>query len=137
MEWLTRIGTRQDYRKDLDKGQKIRLYITAGVILAAVVFMLVISLRVTYVPLLESGNEYDVKAIIDYLDSHGISYKKGTNQIYVDSRKKTDIEFDLASEAGLISPDVIFDQSWSKLSLTVTEEDKAKLEAVRANKPRI
>ena len=40
---------------------------------------------------------------------------------------KQDIEFDLASEVGVISPDVIFDQSWSKLSLTVTEEDKEKL----------
>ncbi|NLG87991.1 MAG: flagellar M-ring protein FliF [Clostridiaceae bacterium] len=127
-EWLTKIWDKiKDYWKDLDKGQKIRLYITAGVILAAIVFMLAISLRVTYVPLLESGNDYDIKAIIEYLDSHGIRYKKGVNQIYVDSRKKTDIEFDLASEAGLISPDVIFDQSWSKLSLTVTEEDKAKL----------
>jgi flagellar M-ring protein FliF len=117
----------KEYWKDLDKGQRIRLYVTAGVIVAAIAFMLVISLRVTYVPLLESGNEYDVKAILDYLDTHGIRYKKGSNQIYVDSRKKSDIEFDLASEAGLISPDVIFDQSWSKLSLTVTEEDKAKL----------
>lgn len=101
----------KEYWKDLDKGQRIRLYVTAGVIVAAIAFMLVISLRVTYVPLLESGNEYDVKAILDYLDTHGIRYKKGSNQIYVDSRKKSDIEFDLASEAGLISPDVIFDQS--------------------------
>jgi len=127
-EGLTKIWDKiKTYWNDLDKGQRIRLYVTAGIILAAIVFMLVISLKVTYVPLLESSNEYDVKAIIDYLDEQGISYKKGSNQIYVDSRKKTDIEFDLASEAGLISPDVIFDQSWSKLSLTVTEEDKAKL----------
>ncbi len=117
----------KQYWTDLEKGQKTRLYVTAGVLLAAIIFTLVISLRVTYVPLLESSNEYDVKAIIDYLDTNGIRYKKGSNQILVDSRKKTDIEFDLASEAGLISPDVIFDQSWSKLSLTVTEEDKEKL----------
>lgn len=77
----------KEYWKDLDKGQRIRLYVTAGVIVAAIAFMLVISLRVTYVPLLESGNEYDVKAILDYLDTHGIRYKKGSNQIYVDSRK--------------------------------------------------
>lgn len=117
----------KDYWKALEKGQKIRIYITAGVILAAILFTLIITMRTTYVPLLESGNDYDIAAIIDYLDSNGIKYKKASNQILVDSSKKTDIEFDLASKAGLISPDVIFDQSWSKLSLTVTEEDKDKL----------
>lgn len=117
----------KDYWDDLDKNQKIRLYITAGIITAAIVVTLFFVLKTDYVPLLESGNEYDVKAIVEYLDSKGVKYKKGENQIYVDSRKKQDIEFDLASEVGVISPDVIFDQSWSKLSLTVTEEDKEKL----------
>jgi len=111
----------------MEKGQKTRLFITAGVIVAAIAVTLFFVLKTTYVPLLESGNEYDVKAIVEYLDSNGIKYKKGSNQIYVDSKKKQDIEFDLASEVGVISPDVIFDQSWSKLSLTVTEEDKEKL----------
>lgn len=117
----------KDYWKDLEKGQKTSIYITAGAIVAALVFTLIITLRTDYVPLLESGNDYDVKAIIEYLNTNGIKYKKASNQILVDSKKKADIEFDLASEAGLISPDVIFDQSWSKLSLTVTEEDKTKL----------
>jgi len=115
------------YWNDMEKGQKTRLFITAGVIVAAIAVTLFFVLKTTYVPLLESGNEYDVKAIVEYLDSNGIKYKKGSNQIYVDSKKKQDIEFDLASEVGVISPDVIFDQSWSKLSLTVTEEDKEKL----------
>lgn len=115
------------YWKELDKGQKIRLFITAGVIIAALIITLFFILKTTYVPLLETGNDYDVKAIVDYLDSSGVKYKKSSNQIYVDSRRKQDIEFDLVSEVGLISPDVIFDQSWSKLSLTVTEEDKEKL----------
>jgi len=115
------------YWNDLDKGQKTRLYITAGVIVAAIAVTLIFVLRTTYVPLLESGNEYDLQAIVEYLNSNGIKYKKASNQIYVDSKKKQDIEFDLASEVGVISPDVIFDQSWSKLSLTVTEEDKEKL----------
>jgi len=117
----------KDYWNELDKGQKTRLYIAVAVIAAVIAFTLFFSLRVTYVPLLEKGNDYDIAAIIDYLDTSQIKYKKGNGQILVDSRKKTDIEFDLASEAGLISPDVIFDQSWSKLSLTVTEEDKSKL----------
>lgn len=117
----------RNYWNDLDKSQKTRIYITAGVITAAVVITLFFVLRTNYVPLLESGTEYDLQAIVEYLDENGIKYKKGENQIYVDSRKKQDIEFDLASEAGLISPDVIFDESWSKLSLTVTEEDKEKL----------
>lgn len=117
----------KNYWNNLDKGQKTRIYITAGVIVAAIAVTLYFSLKTTYVPLLESGNDYDIKSIVEYLDSKGIKYKKGDGQIYVDSRQKQDIEFDLASEVGLISPDVIFDASWSKLSLTVTEEDKEKL----------
>lgn len=117
----------KDYWNDLDKVQKTRLFVTVGIIAAAIAVTLFFVLKTDYVPLLESGSEYDLKAIVEYLDSKDIKYKKGTNQIYVDSRMKQDIEFDLASEVGVISPDVIFDQSWSKLSLTVTEEDKEKL----------
>lgn len=127
-EGLTKLWDRiKDYWNELEKSQKTRIYITAGVIAAAIIFALFISLRTTYVPLLEKGNDYDIAAIIDYLDTNRIKYKKAGNQILVDERWKPDIEFDLASEAGLISPDVIFDKSWSRLSLTVTEEDKEKL----------
>lgn len=127
-EWLMKLWSRiKDYWNELDKSQKTRLYIAAGTLAAVTSITLYFSLKVTYVPLLEKGNDYDIAAIVDYLDSNGIKYKKGSGQILVDSKRKTDIEFDLASEAGLISPDVIFDQSWSKLSLTVTEEDKEKL----------
>lgn len=117
----------KDYWKELGKSQKISIFVMAGVVVVAAVMTLFFSLRTTYVPLLEAGNDYDIAAIVNYLDTNGIKYKKASNQILVDDRKKADIEFDLASEAGLISPDVIFDQSWSKLSLTVTEEDKEKL----------
>ncbi|HZK27317.1 MAG TPA: flagellar M-ring protein FliF C-terminal domain-containing protein [Thermoclostridium sp.] len=120
-------GKIKGFWQELEKGQKTRLFLTAGVIIAAVIISLLLVLKTTYVPLLESGNDYDLQAIVEYLDSKGINYKKGSNQIYVDSSQKQDIEFDLASEVGVISPNVIFDQSWSKLSLTVTEEDKEKL----------
>jgi len=127
-EGLEKLWSRlKDYWNELEKGQKTQLFVAAGVLAAVAVVTLFFSMRVTYVPLLERGNDYDIAAIIDYLDTNAIKYKKGDGQILVDSKKKPDIEFDLASEAGLISPDVIFDQSWSKLSLTVTEEDKAKL----------
>jgi flagellar M-ring protein FliF len=125
---LTQIWDKiKKFWEELEKEQKTRLFLTAGVIIAAVIITLFFVLRTTYVPLLESGNDYDLQAIVEHLDSKGVNYKKGTNQIYVDSRQKQDIEFDLASEVGVISPNVIFDQSWSKLSLTTTEEDKEKL----------
>jgi len=76
----------KDYWNDLDKGQKTRLFVTVGIIAAAIAVTLFFVLKTDYVPLLESGSEYDLKAIVEYLDSKDIKYKKGTNQIYVDSR---------------------------------------------------
>ena len=42
----------KDYWRDLEKGQKTSILVTAGVILAAIVFTLFISLKTYYVPLL-------------------------------------------------------------------------------------
>lgn len=110
----------------LDKGQKIRIFIAAGVIILAVVATTIISLKVDYVPLFSSTEDIDLQSVVNYLTENNIKFKKGENQIYVDSKKKKDIEFDLTVQ-GIVSPDVTFADAWSMLSLTATEKDKENL----------
>lgn len=112
--------------KGLEKGQKVRIYIMSSVILLAVAITLALTLRVEYVPLFDSTEDVDLKSVVEYLDKNNIKYKKDSNQIYVDSRKRKDIEFDLTVE-GIVSPEVSFSDTWSKLSLTATESDKENL----------
>ena len=67
-----------------------------SVVLLAVIATLMMTLRVEYVPLFDSSTTVNLKPVVDYFDENNIKYKKGTNQVFVDSRKKKDIEFDLS-----------------------------------------
>lgn len=110
----------------IEKSQKVRIYVMVSVVLIAVVVTLALTLRVEYVPLFNSSETVDLKPVVEYLEENNIKYRKGTNQIYVDSRKKADIEFDLTVQ-GIVSPEVSFADTWSQLSLTATEADKENL----------
>ena len=113
--------------RELTSGQKIRVYVMAGILVLVTALTLVFSLRVDYVPLFASTEGISLAPVIAYLDENGIRYQKGTNgQILVDSRSKQNVEFDLSVQA-LVSPDVSFADTWSQLSLTATEADKANL----------
>lgn len=111
---------------DLEKGQKTRIFIMAGVLVAAIIITLVLTLRVDYVPLFKTTEDVNLDTVVNYLTENNISFKKGDNQIYIDSKKKLDIEFDLSTK-GIVSPDVTFADTWDKLSLTATEGDKENL----------
>ena len=82
---------------------------------------MVLTLRVEYVPLFSSTDEIDLQPVVNYLTENNIKFKKGVNQVFVDSRKKADIEFDLTTQ-GIVSPEVAFADTWSQLSLTATEK---------------
>ncbi len=110
----------------LEKGQKVRIFIMAGILVLAVAVTLVLTLKVDYVPLFDTQEEVNLQPVVNYLTENNIKYKKGENQIFVDSRKKKDIEFDLTTQ-GVVSPEITFADTWSKLSLTATEGDKVNL----------
>jgi len=114
------------YWKDLEKSHKVRICVMAAIALIAVIATLVLTLRVKYVPLFDSTETVNLKPVVEYLEENNIKYRKGANQIYVDSRKREDIEFDLTTQ-GIVSPEVTFAETWSKLSLTATEADKQNL----------
>jgi flagellar M-ring protein FliF len=115
----------KSFWNDLEKGQKIRIFIMAGVLVAAVVITLALTLRVEYVPLFDSAEDINLQPVVDYLNENNIRFRKGERQIYVDARQKKDIEFDLTIQ-GVVS-EVTFADTWSKLSLTATESDKEQL----------
>ena len=112
--------------KELEKSQKTRIYVMASIMVLAVIITVIVTLRVDYVPLFDTGEDVNLQPVVTYLDDNGIKYQKGDNQIFVDSRKKKDIEFDLTTQ-GIVSPEITFADTWSKLSLTATEADKANL----------
>lgn len=116
----------KSFWNDLEKGQKARIFIMAGVLVAAVVITLVLTLKVDYVPLFDSTEDVNLQPVVDYLAENNITYKKGDKQIFVDSKQKKDIEFDLTTQ-GVVSPEITFADTWSKLSLTATEGDKENL----------
>lgn len=111
---------------NLEKNQKVRIFIMAGVLLFAVAVTMILTLRVEYVPLFDTAEEVDLQPVVSYLTENDISFKKGENQIFVDSKRKKDIEFDLTTQ-GVVSPETTFADTWSKLSLTATEGDKDNL----------
>ncbi len=116
-----------EFWKAMTAGQKTRLYIMAGILVIVTALTLVFSLRVTYIPLFTSVDGISLPPVIAYLDENGIKYKKGpNNQILIDSKSKVTAEFDLSSQA-IISPETSFADTWSNLSLTATEADKANL----------
>lgn len=111
---------------NLEKGQKTRIFIMAGILVFAVAVTMVLTLRVEYVPLFESAEEVELQPVVTYLTENKIKFKKGVNQVFVDSKQKKDIEFDLTTQ-GIVSPETTFADTWSKLSLTATEGDKENL----------
>ncbi len=111
---------------NLEKSQRARIIIMAGVLILAVAVTMVLTLKVEYVPLFDTAEEVDLQPVVTYLTDNDISFKKGENQIFVDSKRKKDIEFDLTTQ-GVVSPETSFADTWSKLSLTATEGDKENL----------
>lgn len=121
---LDRVKT---FWKEMEKGQKTRVYIMAAILVLAVILTLVFTLKVNYVPLFETTEDVNMQPVVTYLTENNIKFKKGdNNQIFVDSKVKKDIEFDLTTQ-GIVSPEVTFSDTWSKLSLTATEADKDQL----------
>lgn len=126
-EGLSKIWEKvKGFWSDLEKNQKVRIFIAVGVLIAAVTATVLLTSKVNYIPLFESGEDVNLQPVVTYLTDNNISFKKGENQIYVDSKLKKDIEFDLSTQ-GIVSPEVTFSDTWSKLSLTATEEDKENL----------
>lgn len=79
-EALTKIFEKiKKFWTDLDKGQRIRIYLTAAILVIAIAVTLVLTLRVEYVPLFSSTDEIDLQPVVNYLTENNIKFKKGVN----------------------------------------------------------
>lgn len=127
-EALSRIKEQfTDFWKNLDKSQRIRIYITSGILLAAITIGIILLTRTTYVPLMTVYDSKDLAEIEEALKEKNIKYKPGDRgQILVDSRDKNKAEFALAS-AGLTESGMTFEDAWSLINVSSTESDKKQL----------
>ncbi len=115
-----------EFWKQLDKSQKIRIYITGGVLLAVIIFGLYFTLKSNYVLLIRDAQE-DLKAITEVLDSKGIKYKANADgSIYVDKKNRDAADVALVME-GLPKGSMTFENAWGSIKLNTTESDKKKL----------
>ena len=60
----------------------------AGVLLFAVAVTMVLTLKIEYVPLFDTTQEVNLQPVVSYLTENDIKFKKGDNQIFVDSKRK-------------------------------------------------
>ncbi|MCX8130326.1 MAG: flagellar basal-body MS-ring/collar protein FliF [Clostridia bacterium] len=131
-EVLTRLQQRVvDFWKNLDKSQKIRVYIIAGILVVAVAVGMFIATRTTYVPLFSSGlnDQKELSEITAILSEGNIKYKPDNNNILIDSRSKSKAEQLLVEKGYPKSIDAIFNESYvNNIKLSTTESDKRKFD---------
>lgn len=131
-EVLTRLQQRVvSFWNDLDKSQKVRIYIIAGILAVAVVVGLLIATKTTYVPLFGNGlnDQKELSEITAILEEGNIKYKPDNNNILVDSRSKNKAEALLVQKGYPKSIDAIFNEGYiSNIKLSTTESDKRKFD---------
>jgi flagellar M-ring protein FliF len=131
-EVLTRLQQRVvDFWKDLDKSQKIRVYIIAVILAVAVAVGLFIATRTTYVPLFSNSinDPQELSEINTILQDGNIKFKSEHNNILVDSRSKNKAESLLVQKGYPKSVDAIFTESYiNNIKLSTTESDKRKFD---------
>ncbi len=120
-----------DFWKELDKSQKIRVYIIAGILIVAVAIGIFIAARTTYVPLFVDGipEQKELSEIAAVLEAGSLKYKLEDNNILIDSRSKNKAQALLVEEGYPKSLDAIFDDGYSnKIQYSTTESDKRKFD---------
>src|ERR1035437_4946208 len=88
-EVLTQLQQRVlTFWKELDKSQKIRIYIIAGIIVAAIFAGFIVMSKVTYEPLFIDGikSQSDLTEVKSALTAAKIKYKDLNGNISVDSK---------------------------------------------------
>jgi len=118
-----------DFWKSMEKSQKIRIYIFAGIFVAVIIVSSILLLRPNYVPLISSNDQQEINEMRKTLNDNGIKHKlsddKGT--ILVDSDDKNKAEMALITNGNFDSGEMKFEDAWSMIKLNSTESDKKKL----------
>ncbi len=127
-EIITRMLQRiAEFWKSLDKSQKIRLYIIAGILLAAIVAGLVLLTRTNYELLISTDDKSEMANMVKVLEEGKFKYKTSGNDLMIDSNQVNKAQALLVDEGYPQSPDAIFADAFTKIKLSSTESDKRKL----------
>lgn len=118
-----------DFWKSMEKSQKIRIYIFAGIFAAVLIVSSILLLRPNYVPLISSDDQEEINEMRKVLNENGIEHKLSDDKttILVDSDDKNDAEMALINDGSFDSGEMKFKDAWSMIKLNSTESDKKKL----------
>jgi flagellar M-ring protein FliF len=126
-EVLSRIQHKfTDFWKDLDKSQKIRIYIISGILLAAIIAGIFLITKTTYVPLITSTDSTELAEMKTVLSDANLKYKSEGNTILIDQKNNDKAQGLLVQKGYPKSPDAIFADALDKMKLSDTESDKNK-----------
>lgn len=114
-----------DFWKGLAKSQKIRIYITSGILVVAIGLGLYLLTRPTYTTVIENAEPTDIAAMQKILSDKGISYKLTDDQsgIIVNVKDSDQAHFELVS-AGYPKNGLTFADALSNIKINTTESDK-------------
>lgn len=114
-----------DFWKGLEKSQKVRIYITVGIVTVAVGLGLYLLTRPTYTTVIENANSTDIAEMQKILNDKGISYKLTDNKtgIIVDIKDSDNAHLELAT-AGYPKNGLTFADALGNIKINTTESDK-------------
>ncbi len=125
-EFLTRIlKPIIDFWKGLEKSQKIRIYVTAGIVAVAVGLGLYMLTRPTYTTVIENASSTDIAEMQKVLSDKGIPYKLTDDKsgIIVNVEDSDNAHLELAT-AGYPKNGLTFADALSSIKINTTESDK-------------
>jgi len=114
-----------DFWKNLDKSQKTRLYITSGIVFAAVIVGIILLTRPSYVTLLSSDDTKQIGEIKKVLDEANIwnELSEDGNSIIVNKSDNAKARIAIA-ESGYPKSGLTFEDAVSMIGISTTESDK-------------
>lgn len=114
-----------DFWNGLDKSQKIRICVTAGIVTVAVGLGLFLLVKPTYTTVIQNADAADVAAMQKILTDKGISYKltEDKSGIIVDVKDSDTAHFELVT-AGFPKNGLTFADALSNIKINTTESDK-------------
>lgn len=114
-----------DFWKGLDKSQRIRIYITSGIMVIVVGLGLFMLTRPSYTTVIQNASAEDVAAMQKILSDKGISYKltEDKSGIIVNVKDSDTAHFELVS-AGYPKDGLTWADALSSIKINTTESDK-------------
>ena len=125
-EFLSRIlKPITDFWKELDKSQKIRLYITSAVVVIAVGLGLYLLTKPSYTTIIDNASSADIGEMQKVLTDKGIPYKLTDDKTgIVVNIKNSDAAHLELSTAGYPKNGLTFADALGSIKITTTESDK-------------